>query len=417
MEEEVGKRMEILVIGNGFDLAHNLPTTYADFLEFIRVIKDLLYGESLESVNWGKLNQKIKYEIGKHVRNSSGSIFENKVYSLNLINNNIWVEYFSQTFINETWIDFESAIATIIKSLDVDMYDKRNERREPLKAEMQNLSNEFLEQCYKEGTFLVDVEDKRITFEEIRNILLKDLNNLIYALEIYLSEYVNKIKVTVESPDIKGMNPDKILSFNYTDTYERVYSQKNNIEFDFIHGKADIYNNVDINNLVLGIDEYLPEDRRNHEVDLIAFKKFYQRIHKRTGCLYKDWVSEIHGEYVDYLYKVRNALHEVTDYIDNGISLSFKINDALKLLNGKTETHNVYIFGHSLDITDKDILRDLILNNNVQTTIFYHNKDVYGQQIANLVKVIGQDELIRRTGGPDKTITFRQQQRPMENKT
>ena len=27
--------MNILVIGNGFDLAHGLPTKYADFLKFI----------------------------------------------------------------------------------------------------------------------------------------------------------------------------------------------------------------------------------------------------------------------------------------------------------------------------------------------------------------------------------------------
>lgn len=28
--------MNILVIGNGFDLAHGLPTKYGDFLEFCR---------------------------------------------------------------------------------------------------------------------------------------------------------------------------------------------------------------------------------------------------------------------------------------------------------------------------------------------------------------------------------------------
>lgn len=33
-----------------------------------------------------------------------------------------------------------------------------------------------------------------------------------------------------------------------------------------------------------------------------------------------------------------------------------------------------------------------------------------GQQIANLVKVIGQDKLIRRTGGSTKTIEFKLQQ-------
>ena len=79
-----------------------------------------------------------------------------------------------------------------------------------------------------------------------------------------------------------------------------------------------------------------------------------------------------------------------------------------KIENSKI--HRLYIFGHSLDVTDKDVFRDLILNDNVYTTIFYYNKDVMGQQIANLVKVIGQDELINRTGGSTKTISFEAQQ-------
>lgn len=80
----------------------------------------------------------------------------------------------------------------------------------------------------------------------------------------------------------------------------------------------------------------------------------------------------------------------------------------------KCRKHHLYIFGHSLDVTDGDILRDLILNDNVYTIIYYLNKDVYGQQIANLVKVIGQDELIKRTGGSTKTIEFKMQ-KDMEN--
>ena len=31
--------MNILLIGNGFDLAHGLPTRYTDFLEFIKIMK------------------------------------------------------------------------------------------------------------------------------------------------------------------------------------------------------------------------------------------------------------------------------------------------------------------------------------------------------------------------------------------
>ena len=60
-------------------------------------------------------------------------------------------------------------------------------------------------------------------------------------------------------------------------------------------------------------------------------------------------------------------------------------------------------------MTDGDVLRSLILTRNVYTTIFYHNKEAMGKEIANLVRIIGQDELIKRTGGLDKTITFRKQ--------
>ena len=33
--------MNILVIGNGFDLAHGLPTNYVDFLEMIQCFKSI----------------------------------------------------------------------------------------------------------------------------------------------------------------------------------------------------------------------------------------------------------------------------------------------------------------------------------------------------------------------------------------
>ena len=99
-------------------------------------------------------------------------------------------------------------------------------------------------------------------------------------------------------------------------------------------------------------------------------------------------------------------------YKDNIFPMKRRVKE---IKNNYLNKHNLYIFGHSLDITDKDVLKDLILNDNVYTTIFYFNKDVMRQQIANLVKVIGQDELIRRTGESTKTIEFKQQQDMVDN--
>lgn len=55
--------MNILVIGNGFDLAHGLPTKYGNFLEFVKVIRQVKNRESLKDVDWGELNPKIKKQI------------------------------------------------------------------------------------------------------------------------------------------------------------------------------------------------------------------------------------------------------------------------------------------------------------------------------------------------------------------
>lgn len=148
--------------------------------------------------------------------------------------------------------------------------------------------------------------------------------------------------------------------------------------------------------MVLGIDEYLPKKRKDKDVNFIAFKKYYQRIYKRTGCEYKKWINElINAADKDKMWENEHQLM-YEKYIKEGFN-----GDAhaeillLEKLKENRVKHNIYFFGHSLDVTDKDILQNLILNDNVKTTIFYYNKEIMGQQIANIVKVIGQDELIR----------------------
>lgn len=396
--------MNILVIGNGFDLAHGLPTKYTHFLEFfIKLIPicnkyinfdfnryktiyldDYLLNKQVEKVS--EYTYKIKNDICEiKIKDSMlKEIFE-------CVNHNFWIYYFMQLSKNGNWIDFERDIFQVIQSIDKDMEGKN------FYGQIDFLSNKYLENTFLYKTIdslFTDENGERmgkeqITYQELRDKLHKDLDRLIRALEIYLTQYVENQNIKVISPDIKEkevviqINRNKhttlfakVISFNYTNTFQKLYGKSKEIEYDYIHGKADIHNTIETNNMVLGIDEYLPDDRRNKDIEFIAFKKFYQRIYKETGCKYKEWVDKIR-------------------------------------LN-KEQSHNLYIFGHSLDVTDKDVLRDLILNDNVYTTIFYLNKSVMGQQIANLVKVIGQDELIKRTGGSTKTIEFKQQRDMVE---
>ncbi|MGO5444424.1 hypothetical protein ACTQXY_13060 [Faecalimonas sp. LCP19S3_D12] len=139
--------------------------------------------------------------------------------------------------------------------------------------------------------------------------------------------------------------------------------------------------------MVLGIDEYLDDDVKDKELEFLTFKKFYQRIYKSTGNAHLAWVEEIKEGYADYLRKERD------------------------LAASECPQHTLYIFGHSLDVTDKDILKLFICNDNVQTKIFYYrkNKDdkkIMGNLIKNLILIMGKEELVRRTGGVHKTIEF-----------
>lgn len=363
--------MNILVIGNGFDLAHGLPTRYMDFLEFIE--EYFIYKEKGESQKQCSLYFKKVEELKEY-------------FEINeLMTNNLWFYYFCDLKLHrllegkDNWIDFEKEISSVVQTLDktIRFYNQReldNFLDEPIQKYLNRL--QYLLKQNQMNLPTIKNKNSIENLESLKQNLLKDLNRLIRCMEIYFINYINEYSMhNVKSKEfIKKLNINKILSFNYTNTFECVYgSHFTDITYDYIHGKADVNHDLNSCNLVLGIDEYLDEDEKNINVEFIQFKKFFQRIYKGTGCLYKDWIKE---------YDIENSL---------------------------VDELNLYFIGHSLDVTDKDILNELILHKSANATIYYHNQEALSRMITNLVKVIGEDEIIRRTGGSNASIKFIQQ--------
>ena len=412
METKEEYNMNILVIGNGFDLAHDLPTKYEHFLEFAKVYKEnkdiFILRQSIKE-EWKKANDEDKDYLS-FFRNLYEKHKESFEELGGLILDNVWIEYFftiyesRKNMSKDGWIDFESEISRIIQDLNKKI-DFSDLERTP------EFTDKFFQKYFNNYS---NIKRIKCTPSIIIGKLLNDLNKLTRALEIYLCEYVEKIEIQRKSPDIHKLEIDFILSFNYTHIFSKLYDVSNQSKqevvnpFDYIHGETNINNTIETNNMVLGIDEYLMDDRKNKDVEFIAFKKFYQRIFKGTGCEYKKWLDIIQKEYLEYIQRQIDANDK--KYIPDKLQATLHYHTMQTIKRQSLKKHNLYIFGHSLDVTDKDILRDLILNDNVYTTIFYPNKEELGRKIANLVKVIGQDELIRRTGGSTKTIEFRQQQ-------
>ena len=385
--------MNILIIGNGFDLAHGLPTKYEHFLKYVdafKRLKDTCKQESIKA-DWETANEEDKNFI-LHFSN----LYEQKTKIFEeietLILNNVWIDYFWEIYRNrgvagkDGWIDFESEISKIIQTLDkarFTIFEEINQGHKRGKMTQQQLN--ILSPIFgKPGISRdsIEFDENAIGYRKTR--FLTDLNRLTRCLEIYLTNYVEEIVPDVRLPDVDKLDIQFVLSFNYTHTYERFYNidKSKKIHYDYIHGETRADSNIDNCNLILGIDEYLEGNAKDKDNEFIQFKKFYQRIYKKTGCKYVDWINSI-AQLPSGYGKSRGAIH------------------------------NVYIIGHSLDITDKDILSSLINMKNTKTTIFYHSQAALGNQINNLVKVLGEDNLIAKVHGENAGIVFQKQQEPI----
>lgn len=406
--------MEILLIGNGFDLAHKLPTQYKDFLNFTKMIKQILFENiDVNDLDWGNVQKDIKNIIKEEMGNKRDNLFSQDKVWKELLENNLWVNYFLNcpSFVGENWIDFESEISRVIQIFDEVRQRLANEESiEDFNKQKSGVIMSILDAAKGK---LSDVARDTELFDKFVARMEKELNQLIRALEIYLVDFVGKISISKKVPEIEGITPDHILSFNYTDTYKRTYGSGKEIEYDYIHGEAESSNTIETNNMVLGIDEYLSDDKKDKDFTFLSFKKFYQRLLKATDNDYLDWVDDIKYGYQEYLKKESDAYAGIVESFKDGSFNDFPFQKRVRtdMSDIVCPEHTLYIFGHSLDVTDKDILKLFICNDNVQTKIFYYrkteeDKSTLGKLIKNLISIMGQDELVRRTGGVHKTIEF-----------
>lgn len=406
--------MDILVIGNGFDIEHGLPTKYQDFLDFmegIRILKNGSYVNKKKAFESVLEKDILKPESNKKVKEflCDDRFFNSKSFDkwkddkntmelTNYIEKNIWLKYILEKthYKDGRWVDFETEISNVIQSLEYAnelsiFYKNKNGIYNMKTAQMFEKFDEDKNAISRDIITYVEKKSGIVTktyevygdkLENIIEILNEDLIQLIRCLEIYLCDYVEKIPCT-KSKYFEDDVYDGVISFNYTNTFQSLYRIKGQVggsntfkpPYEYIHGKADVKNHKtkEENNMVLGINEYLHEEDKNNKLDFIRFKKYFQRIFKNTGKEYKKWIEE---------------------------------------MKSRSSTHNITIFGHSLDVSDRDILRQLILESNfegqknVRVIIYYYDDETRAKQITNLVRVIGQDELKDRLNGKNPKIIF-----------
>lgn len=375
---ESDRREKILIIGNGFDLAHGLPTAYKDFMRFCRVVPTILLdkkGTSIsDAMENADIHSKIKAVIEKELNDDTG-ILKNKTIPMvqelkGCIQENIWYKYFEKIegkMQGDNWIDFESEITKVIEYLD-----RKIDKLETKYKQSDFINNNDLHA--KNRKFFVIIFPgrlSRLSGGEIRERCFNDLEKLIRALEIYLSVFVEKIdcdKLNI----ISEIQPDYVISFNYTDTYKKVYGIKEKKpEIFYIHGQCDAGNPMKENNMVLGIDEYWEGKDKDIHTNFSVFKKFVQRIRKKTGT----------------------GIYTTLDSIEYSPIL----------LNNES---TVYVFGHSLDKTDKDILSQILGHEDARVKVYCKDKGSEGELIAKMIQLIGQDNLVDKVHANPSKLEF-----------
>lgn len=343
--------MDILIIGNGFDIENGLPTKYTDFLEVIR------NPQSFTSAIYKMKSNQYDKKLEKYYHPDLSKVnFDNLNKMASILSDNSWAEYFSRCGADiQGWIDFEREIIPVIEMFretfklapyaDVRVRDdaplmildlERNDlaRKTGLfpKYFSKTRGNRiFTSNGYVHGNYGL-MKEKML--EDLKN----ELDQFIEAYRIYLMEIVDTKSIDEKMhKSIAEINADAILSFNYTNT-ELKYTNLKGADRYHIHG--DISSD---NSLVLGVNQ-VDGDEAN---EYIYFVKYFQRIRRRINQKYKELLDAPYG-------------------------------------------FNLTLFGHSLDITDEDIIKPFIRSAE-KVRIYYYDQRDYESKIINLINLFDRE--------------------------
>lgn len=386
---------KILLVGNGFDLACHLPTKYANFIHTIVFLIEN-YNKSMKTVGHvfgNKLLQERDWFI-KDCYEANKDLFDQKKLEEKTINEirslvkeNEWVAFFYDRLDNDDagWIDFEKEIDIALYHLNNFFMLAEKNLAEGSKPAANNISYLFVkryfhflippegsvENClsiftsfdYVKGEFS-DVEYYTLDYKKITDYLIDKFNNVRKALNIYIESFV-QFDAPFQNFNIDHFNEySHVFSLNYSNTIEQNCPGKDVIH---IHGKTN-------NNIVLGVNETIEDELENLDTRFIQFKKYYQRALYGTDKEYLLLIIEFN----DSLYENRkkgNPSSPVTNY-------------------------SLEVFGHSLDVTDREIIKELF-SISQSITIYYKSSFDHEIYLKNLVSIFGKKgfEELRKNKG------------------
>jgi hypothetical protein len=431
---------KIVILGNGFDLRHFLPTSYNHLISILCEIENL--PEDKESISFSDLFDGVFKEKNEWFYNQMNEFYqtENFIFDLekiksiqNRLQDNSWFQYFKSVDENkiETWIDFETEIERILvatlqyfESFSKDEFLKKptytflksgagyyipyTDYNQFFKSKLQALLlNSFKLISSQRGYWRIN-ENYILTLEdEIQYYKEKDFFNFIYqSLEEfvgifndYISNIINAFNGNLVEEKKDGFTNREgkylfqqvktIFSFNYTNTFDNFYGFKQRSESEQLKMIVDLHiskkESVKIEFLHGSYVENWKEDSDKLKI-VLGVDDIHESLKKHKLF-----------QFTKYFQK----LHKQTDY------LFLKDFEA----TNRTKNQNRYIFyfwGHSLDYSDRQYIREvfnLVENSDgSKIKIFYHSISAKGDQLKNLLGIIDKEKIEKFM--KDKTLEF-----------
>lgn len=300
----------LVIIGNGFDLAHGLKTSYDNFIAwymssaFEEFVSKGKYADYLISIkNKYSVKQETYHELPETVqgvldcinRNDSQSIMYNSNFFKRLIDSHL----------EDKWVDIEIFYFRLLKSFF------SNSDRNFGKNAVEKLNTEFNFIISKLIQYIKIVDDTLHNFKEL-------------PISISRSNLKEAIKSRGED------EPVKFLNFNYTNTLlEKGYAYPE--EVIHIHGQVS---NIENNPIIFGYgDESDPA---------------YQRIEDSGENIYLEHIKS-------FGYFQTTKYHELLSFIDSN-------------------RFNVYVVGHSCGLSDRVLLNEIFEHDNCEKIEIYYHK-------------------------------------------
>ena len=382
----------LILVGNGFDLAHGLKTSYKDFID------DFWENQEIEYF-------KFKNEYSQY-NNDYYTAFNNTYFSFEINPNNNFGKFLNSIKANGLDIQFKNKFLQIIseKINEVNWVDIENEYYNELKKtkNINEVNSDFEEIKNLLENYLLKIE-KEISINE------KISNNIF--LDFHIKDFLSKAINTFSEPIINKCK--SLIEFEHSAAFHSFHP---NLKY-FIRSISKL-NQIDANNFIfehfdkLGGSKKIIEKFQPEKTLFLNFNYTNTTLDYIYECnrikynIIDNKISEIHihgelnnsqnpiifgfGDDVDKKYQEFEDLND-NRYLENFKSIAYLQTDNYKKLLEfiDSEEYQVFIFGHSCGISDRTMLNTIFEHDNCKSIKpFYHLKkdgtDNYTEIVQNI---------------------------------